>query len=64
LFRSAASYAPIKILGQAFSLVRQGKWLFVSPSNFVILEGQLQNSRDVCLLLTAVIVRDVGEAVT
>jgi hypothetical protein len=60
---TAESCAPIKILGRALSLIRQGKWLFVSPSNFVILVGQFQNSRDVCLFLTTVIVRDVGDAV-
>jgi len=50
-------------MGRVISLIRQVKRLFVSPSNFVILVGQFQNSRDVCLLLTTVIVRDVGGAV-
>jgi len=37
---------------QALSPIRQGKWLFVSLSNFVILMNQLQNSRDVCRFRT------------
>jgi hypothetical protein len=54
----------VQVLDQALSIVRQGKWLFVSLSNFVTHVDQLQNSRDVCHFLTTVIVRDVGGAVT
>jgi hypothetical protein len=54
----------IYILEQTLSLVRQGKWLLVSLSNFVIPVDQFQNSRDLCLNLTTAIVRDVGYAVT
>ena len=46
--------------GAAPSLIRQGKWLFVSLSNFVTFVDQFQNSRDVCLFLTIVTVRDGG----
>jgi len=65
LLWSAVSRAlSVQILERAFSPIRQGKWLFVSLSNFVILVDRSQNSRDVCLLLTIVIVRDVEDAVT
>jgi hypothetical protein len=53
----------VHILDRAHSLIRQGRWLFVSLSNFVILLNQLQNSRDVCLLLTTVSVRDIKDTV-
>jgi hypothetical protein len=49
----------VQILEQPFSLIKQGKRLIVSLSNFVILVDQLQNSRDVCHFLTTVIVRDM-----
>jgi hypothetical protein len=42
----------VQILEQALSPIRQGKWLFVSLSNFVIPMNQLQNSQDVCRFRT------------
>jgi Na+-transporting NADH:ubiquinone oxidoreductase subunit NqrD len=65
LLSSAASCAlSILIREQTPSLIRQGKWLFISLSNFVILVDQLQNSRDVCLFPATVIARDAEYAVT
>jgi hypothetical protein len=49
-----------RILERAPALVGQGKWLFVSLSNFVIPADILQNSQDVCHFLTTVIARGVG----
>lgn len=64
LWPAAPRAISIQILEQTLSLIRQGKWLFISPSNFVIPVDQFQNSQDLCLFLTTAIVRDVGYAVT